>query len=99
MSVLNKNKIHFSPIKYTRFGLAGVAQWTEHQSVNQRVAGSIPSQGTCLGCRLGPQLEACERQSVYVSLACQCFSPTPSPSLPLSLKINKYFKKYIIFKK
>ena len=35
--------------------LAGVAQWTEHGPVNQRVSGSIPSQGTCLGCGLGSQ--------------------------------------------
>ena len=34
--------------------LAGVAQWIECQPVNQKVAGSIPSQGTCLGCRPGP---------------------------------------------
>ena len=37
------------------FALAGVAQWIERRPVNQRVAGSIPSQGTSLGCRLGPQ--------------------------------------------
>ena len=35
--------------------LAGVAQWLECQPVNHRVTGSIPSQGTCLGCRPGPQ--------------------------------------------
>ena len=35
--------------------LAGVAQWIELQPVNQRVTGSIPSQGTCLGCVPGPQ--------------------------------------------
>ena len=35
--------------------LAGVAQWTELQPANQRVASLIPSQGTCLGCRPGPQ--------------------------------------------
>ena len=35
--------------------LAGVAQWIECWPVNQRVAGSIPSQGTFLGCGLGPQ--------------------------------------------
>ena len=28
--------------------LAGVAQWIERQPATQRVAGSIPSQGTCL---------------------------------------------------
>ena len=35
--------------------LAGVTQWTESWPVNQRIAGSIPSQGTCLGFRPGPQ--------------------------------------------
>ena len=30
--------------------LAGVAQWIEHQPVNQRVTGSIPSHSTCLVC-------------------------------------------------
>ena len=35
--------------------LAGVAQWIERGPMNQRVAGSIPSQSTCLGCGLGPQ--------------------------------------------
>ena len=55
--------------------LTGVAQWTECQPANQRVTSSIPSQGTCLGCRL-PHWGACERQShIDVSL---------SPSLPLS---------------
>ena len=37
------------------WALAGVAQWIECQPVNQRVAGSIPSQDTCLGCRPGPR--------------------------------------------
>ena len=42
--------------------LAGVARWTECQPANQRVAGSIPSQGTCLGCGPGPQEGARTRQ-------------------------------------
>ena len=46
---------HFGIIKYKHFALAGVAQWIEHQPVNQRVTSSIPSQGTCLGCGPGPQ--------------------------------------------
>ena len=37
------------------FPLASVAQWIERQPVNQRITGSIPSQGTCLGCRPGTQ--------------------------------------------
>ena len=35
--------------------LAGVTRWIECQPANQRVAGSIPSQGMRRGCRPGPQ--------------------------------------------
>ena len=54
------------------------------QPANRKVAGSIPSQGTCLGCWPGSQLGVCEMQPIDVSLAHQYFSP----SLPLSLKIK-----------
>ena len=65
---------------------AGVAQWIERQTVKQRVAGSIPSQGTFLGCGPGPQWGAHERQ------------PHIDVSFPLflllsSLKISKLLKK------
>ena len=42
-------------IKVYELALAGVAQWIECWPRNQRVAGLIPSQGTCLGGRPGPQ--------------------------------------------
>ena len=42
-------------IKKLSTALTGVAQWIECWPVNQRVAVSIPSQGTCLGCGPGPQ--------------------------------------------
>ena len=42
--------------------LAGMAQWIEHQTANQRVTGSIPSQSTCLGCGPGPQWGMLEKQ-------------------------------------
>ena len=62
------------------FALAGVAQWIECWLANQRVTGSIPSQGTCLGCRSGPQCGVCEQQPhVDVSL--------PLFLLPFSLKL------------
>ena len=48
--------------------LAGVAQWTEHQSANQRVTGSILSQGTHLGCGPGPQYRVHKKQPLIVSL-------------------------------
>ena len=48
--------IHVLPpkLKNTETALAGVAQWIECQPANQKVTGSVPSQGTCLGCRPGP---------------------------------------------
>ena len=39
-----------------------------------KVAGLIPSQGTCLRCGLGPQSGLVERQPIDVSLSCQCLS-------------------------
>ena len=59
--------------------MAGVAQWIEHESVNQRVTSSIPSQGTCLGCWPGPQLEAREGQ-LHIDVSLPRFLP-PFPSL------------------
>ena len=57
--------------------LAGVAQWIELGPVDQRVAGSIPIQGACLGWGPGPQWGACEKQPhVDVSLS---FSFLPAP--------------------
>ena len=69
--------------------LAGVAQWIEHGPANQRVAGSIPSQGTFLGCRPGPQLGAWEGQPhIDISL------PLSFPSL-FSTYIHTYIHTYI----
>ena len=59
----------FGSVKINQ-ALAGVAQWIEGWPMNQKIAGSIPSQGTCLGCRPGPQWGECERQPhLDVSLA------------------------------
>ena len=50
--------------------LAGVAQWTESLPTNQKVAGLVSNQGTCLGCGPCPQLGVCKRQLIAVSLRC-----------------------------
>ena len=71
-------------LKLIGLALAGVAQWIECQPVDQRVTGSILSQGTCLGCGPGPQMGTCERQLMG-------FSPSLTPFLLLFPKIN--FKK------
>ena len=66
--------------------LAGVAKWTECPQANQWVASLIPSQGTFLGCKPGPQEGAHERQPhIDVSLPV-------SLSLPLSK--NKSIKSF-----
>ena len=44
--------------KLSSSALAGVAQWIEGRPENRKVAGLIPGQGTCMGCRPGPQLGA-----------------------------------------
>ena len=59
--------------------MAGMVPWTECRPENQRVAGSIPSQGTCLGFRPGPQLGACERQP-HIDVSLPLFV-LPFPSL------------------
>ena len=55
MSMLNVEVRLEKFFKNHPFALASMAQWLEHWPVNHRVAGSIPSQGTCLGC--GPGLQ------------------------------------------
>ena len=66
-------------LRSIHMALASVAQWIECYPANQRVTSLIPNQGTCLGCRPGPQWGVYEKQPhIDVSL-----------SLPLCLKINK----------
>ena len=59
--------------------LAAVAQWIEHRLENQRVTGSIPSQGTCLGCGPGLQQGALKRYS-HIDVFLPLFLP-PLPSV------------------
>ena len=60
--------------KYDGAALAGVALWTESWTANQRVASSIPGQGTSLGCRPGPQEGVCKRQS-HIDVSLPLFFP------------------------
>ena len=69
-----------------------MAQLVGHRSAKQKVAGSIPSQDTCLGCRVSPQLGCIQEATnrcffviwIFLSLS---LSLLPSPSLSLSKKI------------
>ena len=45
--------------------LADIVQWIERGPANQSIAGSIPSQSTCLGCRPGPHCGAHKRQTTH----------------------------------
>ena len=79
MCVDYNRKINF---KKEKTALASVAQWIEHRPAKQKVASSIPGQGTCLGCRLR------DKPSMFLS--------SINVSLPLFLspfcsKSNKFF--------
>ena len=67
---------------------ACVAQLVGCCSTKLKVAGWIPAWGTCLNGR--PSWGTCKRPPIDVSFAHLCFSPSLSPSLPLSLKIKSW---------
>ena len=48
VTILKTLNTHF------QWALPGVAQWAGCHPGNQKVAGSIPGQGTCLGCGFCP---------------------------------------------
>ena len=79
----------FNVIRYYHLALASVAQWIECWPVSRKIPGSIPGQGTCLHCGPGRWLGACKRQTIDASLTHCCFSPSLSPCLCFSPKINK----------
>ena len=64
--------------------LVSVTQWIECQPANQRVACSIPSHGTCLGCRPGPLVGGLhEATNRCISRILMFFSLSFSLSSPL----------------
>ena len=67
--------------------LAGVTQWTGHWPAICKFEGSIPCEGTCLGCGPGPWLGLWEKQ------------PHICISLPPSLLSENKFKKSFFKKK
>ena len=70
-------------IKEITSSLARWLSWLEHRPVHQKVTGSIPGQGTCLGCRFTPQSEHIRGQPI--SLSHINASLSLSPCLFLSL--------------
>ena len=53
-----------------------MAQLVGFHPVKRKVTGSIPIQGTYLGCRFGPSQGTYERQLIDVYLSHRCFSPS-----------------------
>ena len=74
----SSNKGLLSNIYKELIALAGVAQWIECWPVKGKVAGSIPSQGPCLGCGPGPPQGAHKRQP-HIDVSLPLFLPRPSP--------------------
>ena len=81
MRTFPKNRFYMTQ-KPVFVDLAGVAQLVGHHPADQEVMGSVPSQGTSLGCRFGPH-------PINISLSHPCFSSPLSPSLPLCLQSIK----------
>ena len=73
--------------KKVSWTVTGVAQLVGRHPAKQKVAGSVPSQGTGLDCGFGPQVGAYEKQLIHVSLSHRCLSPSLSSSLPLSFSV------------
>ena len=80
---------YYSALKNKKSWLTSVAQLVRHSLTKWKVTGLIPSQGTFLGCLVGPWSGHVRRQSMDVSLLHQCLSHSLSPSFTLSLKISK----------
>ena len=94
-SVHGTNTRHCRGSKNTLRTLSCVAQLVGPYSTKWKSADSIPGQGTYLSGSSVLRRGTYKRQPIHVSLSHRCFSPSFSPSLPLSLKINKIFKKCI----
>ena len=65
--------------------MSSVTQLVGRHRTKRKVAGLIPGLGTYLDYRFGPSPHLEQVQEATN----QCFSPSHSPSLPFSLKINK----------
>ena len=78
---LKRNSDSCAQSKIFSLALADVAQWVGCHPVKQKVTGSAPSQDTCLGCRLGPQLGGVTRgcSDKYTGVYLPLFLP-PFPS-------------------
>ena len=73
---LSQKSLWLYHLETTTVALVGVAQWIEPWPVNQRVTGWIPSQGTCLGCRPGPQWQGVvHARQPHIDLSLPFFLP------------------------
>ena len=88
------NKIIFKMYHVRGVGKAPARRlsWLQHHPIHQKVTGSIPSQGTYLGCRFDPQWRRIWEATLDVSLLHWCFSPFLS-------KISKYILEWGLRKK
>ena len=69
--------------------LTGAGQLVEHLPQSEKLLVQFPVRAYAWVASLVPGWDVCERQLIDVSLLHWCFSPSLSPSLPLSPKINK----------
>ena len=74
MMIIDSHRIAVWIKEECKVALAGIAQWIECRLANQSINGSIPSQGTCLGCGPGPQQGMCKRHP-HIEVSLPLFLP------------------------
>ena len=83
---MGRSHIHGVVIKNWKGSLANVAHLVGVLSHNRKVSGSIPSQGTYLGCRVSAEVQVREKGNKSVLLFCINVSLSLSLSLQSSEK-------------
>ena len=78
--------------------LATIAQWIEHGPAKQRVAGSIPSQGTCLGWGQLPRTGCARGNHTLVFLILFFSFPSPLSKNKINKILNIQKKSFVLKK-
>ena len=92
LAVVNYN---FYTKKMHIFALTSVAQLVGYHPSKQKVVGLILVRAHAWVAGSSP--DGMHTRPIHISLSHQCFSVSPSPSLPLSLKINKIISLLHVF--
>ena len=72
-------RAYMGDFKKLKWALAELLSWLENHPVHQKVVGSIPGQGTYLGCRLDPQSGCVPEETDWCFFLSLSLSKTKKP--------------------